>query len=155
MAKPHLKLVEEPGPGRCGAPTKSGKPCRNRADGGRCSLHRDETGLPAAPAHLGEEGRECWNHHLRDLQAAGVLDRVDLTVIEKAAECYEAGKIAWKSVQKFGSIVRGRGKEIKKNPAVSKHLEYAREYRQYAKEIARIKAGANPEPDPEGLAEWL
>ncbi|MFW6012378.1 MAG: P27 family phage terminase small subunit [bacterium] len=164
MAKPKLQLVKDERENsdvlRCGAPTLDDSPCRRRTGGGRCWQHAEEEpeatdDLPPPPDHLGEQGRENWYHHMADLDRAGGMDQIDLTLIEKAAEAYEAGRVAWRAVQKFGPVVKGRSGEVKKNPAVAKHLEYLREYRQYMKEIARLKAAAGPVSEPEGLGEWL
>jgi len=155
VAKRHLKVVREAEPGRCGAPTSSGDPCRNPAgENGRCwlSSHQpapdEEEGgpelreIPAPPEHLGEEGRHCWDVHVAQIVDLGVLEQIDLTVLEKMAELYEAGRRAWKAVQKLGVVVPGRGKSVKTNPACAKHVAYATEYRQYVKEVGRLLASA-------------
>lgn len=98
------------------------------------------------PDHLGEHGRDCWNRHIEELEEAGVLGRVDLSLVEQAAEMYEGRRQAQRAVAKHGQMVQGRT-GLKKNPAVSKHLEYAREYRQCASEIAKLKAIAQPLAD--------
>lgn len=98
------------------------------------------------PEHLGEDGRACWNEQVEDLQRLGVVDQVDLSLVEQAAEMYEGRRQAQRAVAKHGQMVQGR-KGLKKNPAVSKHLEYGKEYRQCIKEIARLKASATPRDD--------
>jgi P27 family predicted phage terminase small subunit len=98
----------------------------------------------APPQHLGPRGRKKWNEHIEDLRRLDLLDQIDLSLIEVAAEVYEAGKSAWDSLQEYGELLPDRDGSMKKNPAGSKHIEYAREYRMYAKEIARLKAMARP-----------
>ena len=100
----------------------------------------------AAPAHLGEDGRRWWRRQVAELTELGVLDRIDLTLVEQAAEMYDGRRQAQRAVDEHGQLVKGRT-GWKKNPAVSKQLEYAREYRLCIREIAKLKALASPHSD--------
>lgn len=157
MGTPDLKLVPDGPEGLCGASTADGSPCERPTSGGRCWQHADDTDeLPEPPDHLGDDGRDCWYHHVRECRELGVLGKVDLTVLEKACEVYEFGREAHRAVKKYGMLVPGRSNSMKKNPASGKHLDYSKEYRQYAKEIARLKAAASPMGgDDGGIGDFL
>jgi P27 family predicted phage terminase small subunit len=103
-------------------------------------------GRTPAPAHLGKDGREWWHRQVAELGELGVLGRVDLTLVEQAAEMYEGRRQAQRAVDEHGQLVKGRT-GWKKNPAVSKQLEYAREYRLCVRELAKLKALASPHSD--------
>lgn len=117
MAKPALKLVDE-----------TGKSARS------------------VPEHLGPVGARWWTERVAQLEAAGITGQVDLSLVEQAAEMYEGRRDAQEAVKKHGQMVKGRT-GMKKNPAVAKHLEYGREFRQIMKQLARQIEDAVPETD--------
>lgn len=94
-----LELVRSDDLSVCGAECADGSACERPTDGGKCYQHREGSDdLPDAPEHLGDHGRECWRSHVADLADAKVLNQVDLTVVEKAAEVYQAGRACWQAV---------------------------------------------------------
>lgn len=143
MGAPHLTVLDADGPDICGAQTRSGGPCRNPAgDGGRCWIeaHRSDVpdspdDAPDPPEHLGELGRHYWRYHISRCAEAGVLDIVDLTVIEKAAEVAEIIRHCWSHVQEHGPTVPDKNSSTKTNPALSKYNSLMPDYRQLTKQI--------------------
>lgn len=143
MGAPHLKVIDSDSPAICGAKTRRGGPCRNPAgEGGRCWLpsHQDRErvereGLPEPPEHIGELGREYWRYHVGRCMDAGVLEIVDMTVIEKAAEVSEIMRKCWSHVQKHGPTVPDKNTSTKTNPALSKYNSLMPDYRQLTKQI--------------------
>ena len=84
------------------------------------------------------------------------MDRLDLIVVEKASEVYQIGREAWRLAEKLGPFVMGSRGQPKRNPAFNLHLQYARELRQFAKMISRIKEGVEPPLDePRGIQRFL
>lgn len=159
MPLPDLELIDTGHPERCGCPTSDGSPCRNPAgEDGTCWVpsHGPEdaaSDLPSAPGHLGEHGKACWKYYVTKADELGVLEQVDLTVVEGAAECYEMGRKCWKAAQRGPEIQRGDGTK-KRNSALGKHLKYKTEYRQYAKELGRLMAAATPRQEDTDDDPW-
>lgn len=95
------------------------------------------------PAHLGGYGRECWRRLVAELVEERIVGQVSWDLLEQAAEMYEGRRRSQKTVERYGDLIDGRTGR-KKNPAVAKQLEYAREFRQVLKEIGREKDRATP-----------
>lgn len=156
MVKPDLELVEASDDGLCGAPTSDGTPCELPAgEDGRCWLeaHQEhpaaaDDSLPDPPDHLDEIGREEWWKRVEQLDEFGVLhsDDVDLGLLEQACEMYEGRRQCQKAVRDHGQLVPGRN-GVKKNPASSKQLKYAKEWRLCMKELREQVREAEPEGD--------
>lgn len=159
MGAPHLAVVDGDGPDICGARTRRGGPCRNPAtEGGRCWIpaHQDapspeDEDTPDPPGHLGQIGRDYWTYHVGRCSLAGVLDIVDMTVIEKAAEVAEIIRRCWDHVQEHGPSVPDKNGSEKTNPALSKYNSLMPDYRQLTKQIdGWVAQGDQGRPDDGG-----
>jgi len=53
-----------------------------------------------------------------DLEAKGVLTAWDLPLFQLLCETYETAEIAYKAILEHGPLIRGRGGELVKNPAL-------------------------------------
>lgn len=165
MGAPHLTVVDAQGPDVCGAQTRGGDPCQNPpTSGGRCWIesHRQDVAetseeAPDPPDHLGEIGRHYWRYHVSRCEKVGVLDLVDLTVLEKAAEVAEIIRRCWEHVKEHGPTVPDKNNSTKTNPALSKYNSLMPDYRQLTKQIdgwvtqgEREKSESVREDDPWG-----
>lgn len=162
MGIPHLTVIDADDPGICGAETADGHPCRNAAGpDGRCHLpgHKDHSAadgdLPAPPDHLGTLGRQYWHYHIGRCNRAGVLEIVDLTVIEKASEIAELLRRCWLDVQERGPSVPDKNSSTKTNPALSKYNSLMPDYRQLCKQIdGWVQRGGRDQPADAGESPW-
>lgn len=166
MGKPDLELVDAGPDGVCGAETVDGTPCQRPAgDDGTCWETSHQPGseghgpdLPHPPRHLGEIGQECWWHHVQRLEKYGVLERADTTVVEKAAEVYELGRLFQRDLRETGPRIQGRDGTEKKNPSLQYHSDCVSKYRKLAKQIDKwIGEGALEDDEDEdggGWADW-
>lgn len=151
MVKPALKLVDTDLSGRCGAECNDGTPCLRRTDGGRCYLHRPSSPSgksPPPPGHLGDLGREEWFRRVEGFEEAGVLDQVDLGLLEAACEAYEEARRCREVIEEFGRLIKGRT-GMKKNPAHAKMLKFRKEYRMTIGDILKNidKSAGQVSPD--------
>lgn len=147
MDRPDLKLVDPEHQDRCGAPTNDGSPCERPTDGDLCWQHDGSPGNSAdVPPQLGEYGREEWRRRVDELASAGVLEEVDLGLLESACEMYEESRRCQEAVAKHGHLVKGRN-GVKKNPASAKHIKYRKEYRLCLKELRAMVKEATPKLD--------
>ena len=158
MGERNLELVDAGPDGVCGAETSDGTPCQRPAgENGTCWEPSHQPGggahdpdLPHPPAHLGEIGQECWWHHVERLEKYGVLERADTTIVEKAAEVYELGRLLQRDVRKRGPRVEGRDGTEKKNPSLQYNSDCVSKYRKLAKQIdGWIDEGALEDSDDE------
>lgn len=150
MAKPDLRLVDPDDDGLCGAETTDGAPCQRPAGPeGRCWQHEDaDSAGPQPPEHLEGVGIEEWDRRIDELTSAGVLEQVDLGLLEQACEMYQEARRCQKAVADHGHIVQGRN-GVKKNPASAKHIKYRKEYRLSIKELRRDIEDASPSIEPD------
>lgn len=109
-------------------------------------VREGDTTEPTPPEHLTPLGAEWWRAFVADLMAQGVAGQVDAHLVEQAAEMYEGRRVSQATVKKHGALLQG-AHGLKKNPAVQKQLEYAREFRQVIKMINRQLEAATPETD--------
>lgn len=143
-----LDVIDGGPSGQCGHPTLNGSPCeRTTKGGGFCYQHTNRSpGLPDAPDHLDPLGVECWYYHVRQCKDMGVLNQIDLTLIEQTAEMYQMRRAAVEAAGE-GATIEGRDGTRKTNPAWSKVKDFANNYLQCVKELRRQKDSADPVDD--------
>lgn len=145
--EPDLSVVDTDEMNRCGAETKDGTPCTRETGGDPCWQHGDaDPAGPEPPEHLGRVGRQEWNRRVERLVKAGVLEDIDLSLLEQTCEIYESRRAAYQALEKHGIVVEGR-KGVKKNPAAAKLKSYATEFRQCLRQLREMKDDADTSGD--------
>lgn len=73
-----------------------------RADRLSADAPKPLEGFPSAPDYLGELGRAEWSRMVEDLQAAGVLSRVDASALGLYCAAYQRWREAEEAVARTG-----------------------------------------------------
>lgn len=77
---------------------------------------RDELNEP--PAHLPEDARALWRAYVPDLVACGIVDRVDVPMLEQLCVQYSRIRAAQRVIADVGLFTRGSVGQIRAHPAV-------------------------------------
>jgi P27 family predicted phage terminase small subunit len=81
---------------------------------GRPNLHE----LDEPPAHLPPEAQEFWKTSVTRLIEVGIIDRVDVPVLEQLATQYARIRQAQRVLAKDGHYSRGAAGQLKRHPAM-------------------------------------
>jgi P27 family predicted phage terminase small subunit len=81
---------------------------------GRPNLHE----LDEPPDHLPEEAKEFWKLSVTRLVEVGIIDRVDIPVLEQLATQYARIRQAQRVLARDGHYSRGAAGQLKRHPAM-------------------------------------
>lgn len=85
---------------------------------------------PKPPEWLHGEARKAYTAMVNDLWKAGILDKVDASLIVSAATCMGEIVDATKDIEKNGLTIRGAMGGVVKNPSVTVRQQARAEFRQ-------------------------
>ena len=102
---------------------------------------------PAAPSHLGSEGKVLWRSIWAELPAGWVLDNREIRVLTLACEQQDDVAAVRKTLQEQGNLVEGSRGQIVMNPLLTE----ARQSRQTVANLLGKLALPSTEDKPETL----
>lgn len=82
--------------------------------GGRPDVHE----LAEPPAHLPDDAKEWWNESVTRLVEVGIVDRVDLPILEQMAIQYARMRQAQRVLAVDGHFVRGSVGQLRPHPSL-------------------------------------
>jgi P27 family predicted phage terminase small subunit len=133
--KPVEQKIAEGNPGKRALP-------EHLLVGGRPTL--DELREP--PAHIPPEAQQFWRDSVQRLIEVGIVDRVDVPVLEQLATQYARIRQAQRVLAEDGHYVRGSVGQLRAHPAIKIEAEATRLFLQMAEHyaltpIARTRLG--------------
>lgn len=70
------------------------------------------------PDHMPEEAKDFWKFAVDELVEVGIVDKVDIPVLEQLATQYARIRQAQAAIERFGHFTRGSTGQIVEHPAV-------------------------------------
>lgn len=70
------------------------------------------------PDHMPEEAKDFWKFAVDELVQVGIVDKVDIPVLEQLATQYARIRQAQAAIEQFGHFTRGSTGQIVEHPAV-------------------------------------
>lgn len=70
------------------------------------------------PEHLSDDAKEFWRESVTRLVEVGIIDRVDVPVLEQMAEQYARVRAAQRVVKEVGMFAKGSTGQIREHPAL-------------------------------------
>ena len=114
-----------------------------------------ELGISQMPPFLSDTAKRYWDYHVKDLDAAGILARVDIGIFAAYCTALANLEIAEKEIQVSGYTQQTKGAGIKKSPWVMIAKESRDQIRSLGSELgltatsrARLKATPRSPEDP-------
>jgi P27 family predicted phage terminase small subunit len=125
LPKPTKQKLLEGNPGRRALPTDEPEP-------------EGLATVPPAPGWLPDLAKECWRSVARELVNAGMLAKLDLTILELLCVSYAYWRRMLKETDEVGFVARfyddhGNEKYAQPTPEATLAIKYAAEVNRYAK----------------------
>lgn len=92
--------------------------------------------LAEPPAHLPPEAQEFWRDSIQRLTAVGIIDRVDVPVLEQLATQYARVRQAQAVIAKKGMFSKGSKGQLREHPALKIEREATRTFLSLAEQYA-------------------
>jgi P27 family predicted phage terminase small subunit len=70
------------------------------------------------PAHLSDDAQDFWRDSVKRLVEVGIIDRVDVPVLEQLCEQYARVRGAQRVIREVGMFARGSTGQIREHPAL-------------------------------------